>query len=283
MKIYLGVIFMRMNFSYKALLLMLFTSTVFADSFNYQDPNAKDQYTPYVGEYVAISTAMPSENDIYFGLHGGADWESVKESLQVMQNGSAIDNGGNTASGIAFNGGAHLGGGRNFDRFYLGAELLGEMNTFYRNKDIPEVLPTGLLPPEENVDAHLSVKQNANFALDLMPGYLTIDRAFLFYGRLGYALGAFRSDLVMSPTAMPTEIITTHSDSKYVGGFRAGLGMEYFFEKAFSIRLEYVYTQYSDIKNANTFTFGSIPKEFTYNYKLSPHVHQVNVGAEIHF
>ncbi|CAL7962332.1 hypothetical protein GAMM_30001 [Gammaproteobacteria bacterium] len=105
-----------------------------------------------------------------------------------------------------------------------------------------------------------------------MPGYITLQKDFLFYGRIGLATSLFNIRINNDPDS---------SVNKFLIGWRAGFGMEYFISEAFSTRFEYVFTNYNNINQTyvSNDNYGSI-----YSYKVtSPHTQQINLGLTINF
>ena len=83
----------------------------------------------------------------------------------------------------------------------------------------------------------IAITQPVFAGLDLTSGYLTQSKEVLFYGRFGMAASLFK--LNDMPDSVTRQIAI---------GWRAGLGIEYFMSEFCSIRLEYIFNNYHDIK-----------------------------------
>jgi len=226
------------------------------DDLKYPKPNTEESF---------FATRAPMEVTLrrYFGLSLGANFASLKPNISRIRSSGSLDSQSLSPNTPKLSWGANLYGGcgTNFDHFYIGAELSGGYNTLKYNQTT-----TKFALPQDTI----TFKQPLNLGLDFTPGYITSQKDFLFYGRLGLATSLFNMR------------INNHDKSavnKFVFGWRAGFGMEYFISEAFSTRLEYIFTNYNNINQTYT-----SPKNTTYSYKLtSPHTQQVNLGLTINF
>lgn len=242
----------------KSLLIsMLLAQTVFADI----DANADDNIGPFdqsgdalkypkpnaEKNYLASRAPMPLELRRYFGLGVGASSSTLKPTITVTTAQSI------SPSKISYAGNIYGGLGTNFDHFYIGAELSGGYNSLNKNSTVATTT--------------ITFKQPITAGLDFIPGYLTQQKDFLFYGRFGAGASLFN-------IKVKNNAAVSDSNKKFVFGWRAGLGMEYFLCDAFSTRLEYIFSTYSNINYTAS----------TYSYKLSsPRTQQVNLGLTINF
>lgn len=77
-------------------------------------------------------------------------------------------------------------------------------------------------------------KMKNSFGFSLLPGYI-LNENTLFYGRLGYARGNFRSI---------TSDVSLGNASERLNGFRIGLGGKQKITRIISVRMEYSHIQY---------------------------------------
>jgi opacity protein-like surface antigen len=235
---------------------MLFISSAFADDtlssfnqqedINYPSPDSEDSY-------FATRAPMESGSRHYLGFNIGTSYSSLKPKITRSSSEEKL-----SKKAIAYAAGAYGGWGMNFDHFYIGAELSGGYDTLDR-----KLFTTALS------DTTLSVKRSFGVGLDLMPGYITMQKDFLFYGRLGMGAGLFQFKINDDSNSSSREIAF---------GLRAGLGMEYFMNDNLSLRFEYLLNSYGDIEK--NYTIGAT----RYIYKFSsPTTQQVNLGLTINF
>jgi len=238
------------------LLATLITSPVFADeplsAYNLHG-DVVDTHAKPEENFFAVRAPMPSEGRGYFGLNLGVNADSLKPKMTKGANGPEEV----SKSRMGYGAGVYGGYGKNFDRFYLGAELSGGYNTLNSNIHMT------------TFSSKISTSRPFVATLDIMPGYINQQRDFLLYCRLGMGAGLFSFEL--------DDDCDSHS-RQVVFGYRAGLGMEYFFVPAFSMRVEYILNSYNAIEK--NYTSGGT----RYDYELSsPKTHQVNLGFTINF
>lgn len=248
------------------LLTLLVTSPAFADDLS-SSSSADESLNAYnlQGDVVhaqlkaeesffATRAPMPSESRGYFGLNLGASTDSLKPKITKDANGPETV----SKQAIGYAGGLYGGYGKNFDHFYIGAELSGGYNMLNRNIHMT------------TFSSKVSVAQPLAVAIDLMPGYMNQQRDFLLYCRLGVGAGLFKFKLDDDSDSSAKQIAFS---------VRAGLGMEYFFVPAFSMRVEYLLNNYGGIKKNYISSSGT-----AYSYEFSsPRVQQVNLGFTINF
>lgn len=214
--------------------------------------------------FFATRGHVPGTLRRYFGLNIGTGLTSFKPTISgvdddgVSGGTQALSTG---APAISYAANIYGGFGTNFDNFYIGAELGGGYNTIDRT-----LATTYLLK-----NATITLKQPITVGLDIIPGFLTQQKDFLFYGRLGIG------------TSLLNFRINNIADSAvnlFVFDWRAGLGVEYFISEAFSMRLDYVYATYSNINQ--TYAANNVLTNYTYNIP-SLYTQQITLGLAINF
>lgn len=224
-----------------------------------------------VDRYYALRAPLTSQSFYYFGLGAGVDVHSLKYTLTATlppYSGVADD----TVYPLSFHPGIYGGIGKNYDHFYLGLEALVNYNFLYRRPNFN--LQTPFFAP----NSFLSIRENISAGLDLMPGYLTESKKFLFYGRLGGAVGNYNAKLTANSGDPNNPFSKTVN--QLCTGIRAGLGMEYYMEETFSLRLEYVYTVYSNF-DSSIDVLKPYPVHYAFNIK--PSTNQLNFGITMRF
>lgn len=218
-----------------------------------------------IGEesYFATLSPMESKSGGYFGLNLGALMSTLKTEIEITKAG-LVNSKSQNKSVIGYTFGLYDGYGVNINHFYIGAELGAGYNS--SNKSFTDVV--------NGCNTELSVKQPIVMSLDLIPGYMTYNRKVLFYGRLG--LGGSYFKLKFSDTTDPSNVVG-NTTNKITFGMRAGVGIEYFMGDYFSIRTEYVYTEYNKVK-------GLFDGANKYEYRInSSGSNQLNLGLSIHY
>lgn len=232
------------------------------DSLKHPKPNSEESF---------FATRAPMEVTLrrYIGVNIGANFATLKPTI-TANSARNLDTQALSPNTPKLSWGANIYGGlgTNYDHFYIGAELSGGYNTLKYNQT------TTIF--KNNNNTTISFKQPLNLGLDLMPGYITSQKDFLIYGRIGLA------------TSMFNIRINNERDSainKFLFGWRAGLGAEYFMSDSFSTRFEYIFTNYNNINQtyiSNSST--NLVNPTTYTYKLtSPHTQQINIGLTVNF
>lgn len=229
-------------------------------------------------EYALSSIAI--KNEFYMGAAGGYDNYSVNYNINATTTVStpALYNGiimPISSVPFQFNqnlsvngglGGLFLGYGRSFEKYkaYLGAEIFGNgagaqsnMQAFVQNS-IPQNNPQYTLGNYLITQTIMSsVQVNSNFGINIHPG-IKLHKSNLIYINLGYNLSnisvsqtlntivSFENDIYV---VLPIDNATTNaSQSKIVGGFAYGAGIEQAVYKNFSLRAAYVRTNYSNFQ-----------------------------------
>ena len=126
-----------------------------------------------------------------------------------------------------FAGGLFVGAGGETDRFYFGAELQVSANNAHG-----EIFNGTLLDSK--------IKMPSSLSLDIRPGYFVVDKKALAFMRLGVSGGKLESS--------SDNVIKNDSNllDNFVVGWRAGLGTEFYCSDSFSIRGEYIFTNYAN-------------------------------------
>jgi len=219
------------------------------DNLKYPKPNAEENF-------FATRAPIPVTLRSYFGLSLGADFSTLKSVVSVTPNSTGITS--QNSPFVSYGANIYGGLGTNFDKFYIGVELSGGCNTLNRS------ITT------DNKNAIITFKQPVSAGFDLMPGYITSQKDFLFYGRLGVGAGLFNIRINHDAAS---------AVNKFLAALRAGLGVEYFISDTFSARLEYIFTDYGKINQNYT---DATSTAYTYTVS-SPHSQQVNLGLTINF
>ncbi|MEI8055381.1 MAG: outer membrane beta-barrel protein [bacterium] len=243
-------------------------------SFNRQG-NSLEQPKPNAEENF-FATRAPIEATLrrYFGVSLGSSFVTLKPTITATSSANTSgqqppDSQSLDPSTPKLSWGANLYGGcgANIDHFYIGAELSGGYNTLKYDQSTNNF--------KYNNNTTITFKQPLNLGLDFMPGYITPQKDFLFYGRIGLAAGLFNIRINNSINS---------SINKFLLGWRAGFGMEYFISETFSTRFDYVFTNYNNMNNTYTSKSGDKAEPTIYSYKInSPHTQQINLGLTINF
>jgi opacity protein-like surface antigen len=228
------------------------------DELKYPKPSAEESF-------FAMRAPMEVTLRRYFGLNAGANFVTLKPTIaDSSTRGTDSQSLSSNSPRLSWGANAYGGIGANFDHFYIGAELSGGYNTLKYDQITTKFC--------QNPQTTVTFKQPLNLGFDLMPGYITSQKDFLFYGRLGLATSLFNIKINNNSNS---------SVNKFLVGWRAGLGMEYFISEAFSTRFEYVFTSYH---NVNQTYVSNDPWRNIYSYKItSPHTQQINLGLTINF
>ena len=197
-------------------------------------------------------------------------------SLQFKQN--ASENNGA--------GGLFAGYGRSFPQHktYLGIEIFGnwtnakstsnswiENSIYANNTDFPNQYPGYYLSSQ---DITSTIQVNNNYGFNIHPG-IKLRKSSLLYISLGYGLSSISSrqsinstvsfqDKIFNITPVGSAVSNANS-SHTIGGFAYGIGIEQAVYKTWSLRAEYIRTDYSDLNSNAT---GSIIKASDNRYML---------------
>jgi opacity protein-like surface antigen len=249
---------------------MLVMPVAFADvdnelgPFDQQGDNLSNSKPKAEESFFATRGHVPGTLRRYFGLNIGTGLTSFKPTITGVNN-SGINVGtqalSTSAPAVSYVANIYGGLGTNFDNFYIGTELSGGYNTLDRTLSTTNFAK----------NATITLKQPITVGLDIIPGFLTQQKDFLFYGRLGIgtSLLNFRIDNIANSAV-----------NLFVFDWRAGLGVEYFISEAFSMRLDYVYATYSNINQ--TYAANNVSTNYTYNIP-SLYTQQITLGLAINF
>lgn len=190
-------------------------------------------------------------------------------------------------------------------RFYLGGEL-GLSLAKRHNSSSDSKTQTNQSSVSPNVNTTIDTNNTAtlnsttkaklkDFELDadLKAGYIINPNA-LIYARLGGALNRIKISSENTLTindayGIPTSSVNTLniSDSKYVVGFRLGIGGEYFLTENMTGSLDYIYTWYGSKSvsgNSNIInTFATINTSFSNGSSANIHTQSIMVGINYYF
>lgn len=225
----------------KALLLStMAVSTAFAMSSNEADSSAfhrqnlNNSYAQPQPEsnYFAMLAKTPSKLRSYVGLGVGIDISNLQPT--VLTGGGYVDTLGSNALKGSFAGDIYGGIGTNFNSFYIGTELSAGGN-FLKRK----------FTSKEDKSFIFTVQKPATVGLDLIPGFLSPEQNFLFYGRIGVGANWFTAKIDGIDSV---DGINNSKYSKTNLALRAGIGMEYFMGESVSLRLDYIFSNSNDIK-----------------------------------
>lgn len=252
------------------LLSTIVVSTAFADSdklissesassaFHQQNPDTSCAQPQSESNYFARLAKTPSKLRSYIGLGAGIDMSNLTPTMASGSNSEAI-NSNSLKSSIA--GDIYGGIGTNLSNFYIGTELSFGYNSL--NKKFT-TSSSALLNKE------MTVKKPLTIGLDLIPGFLSPEQNFLFYGRMGLGGDWFKVNIANEANSKWNKIDLT---------WRLGAGMEYFISESTSMRLDYVFSTSNKI--TKSFTSSSNNASF---YRLpSLYDHKVTVGLAFNF
>ena len=206
--------------------------------------------------YFAKIAQTPSRLRSYVGLDLGADITKITPTM--IFGATSLTTTANSTGSIA--GDVYGGIGANFNQFYLGSELSLGGSSLKKN-----IVDTVAIP-----NPTLTIEKPFTCGLDLIPGFLSPQQQFLFYGRLGMGGSWFNTKIANNDRA---------KSSKMKSALRLGVGMEYFMGEAISLRLDYVFSTYGDITK-----YFSDPVIGAASYKLSSlNTNKITVGASFNF
>lgn len=250
---------------------MLIAPIAFADvdnelgPFDLQGDNLSKYPKPKTEEsFFATRGHVPGTLRRYFGLNIGTSFTSFKPTVSGINDDNVYVGGQSISTGapaISYVANIYGGFGTNFDNFYIGTELGAGYNTLNRTLTTTKFLN----------NATVTMKQPLTVGLDIMPGFLTQQKDFLFYGRLGIGTSLFN---------LRVNHNVNSAVNLFVFDWRAGLGAEYFISEAFSVRLDYIYATYSNI--SQTYAVNNVLTAYTYKVP-SLYTQQITLGLAINF
>jgi len=239
---------------------------VTSSAFHQQNPDISSYAQPQPeANYFAMLTKTPSKLRSYAGLGVGIDLSNLQPT--VLTGGVYSEAFGSNALKGSFAGDIYGGIGANFKSFYIGAELSAGGNTLKRT-----------FTSKEDKSVIFTVKKPATIGLDLIPGFLSPEQNFLFYGRLGVGANWFTAKI---------ENIKNSNWSRANLAMRCGVGMEYFISEATSLRLDYIFSNSNDIKKNYTDPYinSDVDAAFSISsYKIpSLYDHKITIGLTYNF
>lgn len=214
----------------------------------------------------ATSSAFASKIYYYGGLSTGAAYSQadISRHLHVDVNAGSqlVPSSDFTPSGdikrTSGLGGVQLGMGMSFDWLYLGIEALGQFSngsfdSFDQEYSFVSEDPQNVPSSFNNNQTHLRMR-DFEPALDFKPG-IFINKNSLFYARVGMAFNELKItdkaqySLAHNPNfPVPAVGSTDATKSENVIGLRLGAGLEHHLFDAFTVFMDYTYTQYGDIQ-----------------------------------
>jgi len=183
------------------------------------------------GAIALLLSATTAQAGWYIGAGLGPDTVDFKQNGHVFQPGnfSVIDKTHLSSTGIY----ATLFGGYGalvHNQWYLAGEVNGNISsTSFRSSNSEYVHSTF---------SNTKFKINNSVGISVLPGY-QYSPGTLFYGRLGYQNGHFRST---------TSDVSLANVSKREGGFRYGVGLKQALTPRLAVRMDYSRIDYSDIR-----------------------------------
>lgn len=204
----------------------------------------------------------------YLGVQGGYDIYRTNVATAATVSTSSFSDEYKLSS-PGWVGGGMLGYGMYIDQWYLGAEIFGNGSGASGSHH----LAAGTTRAEQEVEA------TANYGIDFLPGY-KINNHTLVYGRLGYNWARIKAEgELTAPTSDVNATIISYIDdeeTKTVGGFHWGVGMESMVYENFSLRAEYTYTKFKHFDiHAEAGRVGEV--------EVTPSDNQFMVGLLYHF
>lgn len=258
---------------------------------------------------LGASSAYASDssfNGFYLGAEGGAGLGYFSESSNSTLNlnatvalpfGRALSENFTlgipadaTASNLSGFVGAHIGVGHVFKRFYLGVEGNGDLG----QTDTSTYAP----PSNEAADLAISIKNEASlknvYGITLRPGFL-ITPTLMLYAQLGVE----RANANMSNTTIFSNGLGSGGLSasfktgtnQDVLGYRAGFGIEKHTSEHWSVRAEYLFTDFNALSSNDQVFFSGSPaflpstvsllptSNLSESAHVSPYFHSVMLGV----
>jgi len=227
---------------------------------NYKDESFKDQkvVAPVAVAVVPVATHQLKDG-FYLGAQLGYDSYRARESVSAVSGVNQINaNPAITAAG--FEGGLFAGYGAYFDRFYLGAELSGDIS----KADASYHATATTAAVTANYNSRFKVKNN--YGLSVIPGVKLSDTS-LFYVRLGYDRANIQTSESYSATGGSA---VSSTQTQWKNGFKYGLGMESLVSENVSVRGEFNHVNYNSFNTR----LGT---------RVSPANNQMTIGLSYHF
>lgn len=226
-------------------------------AFHQRNPDSRYVHPQPQSNYFARLAQTPSRLRGYTGLGLGIDMSNLTPTMTFGAISQTTDS-DSLKNSVAVDG--YGGIGTNFCNFYIGTELSLGYNSL--NKKFTATLPL--------VNEQMTVQKPLTFGFDLIPGFLSPEQNFLFYGRIGFGGSWFSVKIENNDEAKWNRINPA---------WRLGAGMEYFMDESISWRLDYVFSANNKItKNFSDPVFGAC------FYRLpSLNDHKVTLGLAFNF
>jgi len=227
-----------------------------SSAFHQQNPDSSYIQPQPESNYFAMLAKTPAKLRGYVGLDVGIDMSNIKPTITFASFAETV---GSNSLRNSLAGDIYGGVGTNFSNFYIGAELSAGGN-FLNRKFITKTFVN---------NAQITVQKPLALGLDLLPGFLSPEQNFLFYGRMGLGGNWFNIKIANENANW----------SKLALAWRLGAGMEYFMSESISLRLDYIFSANSDI--TKNFTDSMAGASF---YKIpSLYDHKVTLGLTFNF
>lgn len=195
--------------------------------------NHRAGHNNYKDQPVFKDAPCPQPCGLKDGLYVGA--QAGYDAFRVRQ---GITGGGSLSMANSLTGwvgGLFVGYGQYFDNFYLGGEVLGNYSGANQN-----VFSSG----DNDGDTFTQkIKAKGTWGVSILPG-LKLNNNVLGFLRLGYDWTKFESTLTGTDTTIPATF--SASNSKTIGGWDAGIGMEALAGDNWSLRTEYNHIWYNN-------------------------------------
>ena len=222
-----------------------------------------DQNLPTLDDCYAQAVPIESKLRGYLGMFFGGDYNQFKSVFSEDQFHL------NTNSKVfGFRPGIYAGLGWNWHHLYLGLELSTNYHWLNKKTDFSN----------NNMNHYVKISEYGSAVSDLIVGYLTKNRSWLYY--LKFGLGSDWDHVSMK--IYDTTGQQQYSKSKDYFNFKweGGLGLEWICSDRFSIRYELLYTHNNGGKNWNDeYTSGH-----TFHYELKRmQALMLNLGMSIGF
>lgn len=258
----------------KILLLSAITvSAALADSsddsalsaFHQLNPDSRYVHPQPESNYFARLAQTPSRLRGYAGLGLGVDMSNLTPAMTFGKIHQAVDS-DSLKNSIVVDG--YGGVGTNFRNFYIGSELSCDYNSLNKNFSTVAFAP----------NTQMTVKKSFTFGLDLIPGFLSPEQSFLFYGRMGLG-GSWFNIKIENKDGSKDDYENGSKWNRLNLAWRLGAGMEYFMGESMSWRLDYVFS--ANNKITQNFTDPLIGACF---YRLpSLNDHKITLGLTFNF
>lgn len=206
---------------------------------------AKYPRVDYKAERIVLRPCRPRPNilrdGIYLGVGVGYDSYRIRQSVNVLDDDGIFDSANPAISGRGVVGDVFAGYGQYFEWFYIAGEIFTKYTSTH----------SGYTLNDYNSD--FTVRQT--YGASIIPG-VRVNKAALIYARTGYSRTFFKVQENGTP-------IGNLGASNWGNGIDIGLGAEIAVYQNFSVRGDYVYTNYSSFRSQLGTKFSPSNSEFT--------------------